>query len=40
MSESETLADYTELEREDFQAVYQYAERVGKRVERIKPPFS
>jgi uncharacterized protein (DUF433 family) len=32
MSESEILADYPELEREDFRAVYEYAARVGKRV--------
>jgi uncharacterized protein (DUF433 family) len=32
MSEDEILADYPELEREDFRAVYEYAARVGKRV--------
>jgi uncharacterized protein (DUF433 family) len=32
MSEGEILADYPELEHEDFQAVYEYAARVGKRV--------
>jgi uncharacterized protein (DUF433 family) len=32
MSESEILADYPELEHEDFRAVYEYAARVGKRV--------
>ena len=32
MSEGEILADYPELEREDFQAVYEYAARLGKRV--------
>jgi uncharacterized protein (DUF433 family) len=32
MSESEILADYPELEREDFPAVYEYAARVGRRV--------
>jgi len=32
MSESDILADYPELEPEDFPAVYEYAARVGKRV--------
>jgi uncharacterized protein (DUF433 family) len=32
MSENELLADYPELERKDFQAVYEYAARMGKRV--------
>jgi len=32
MSEGEILADYPELEQEDFQAVYEYAARLGKRV--------
>jgi uncharacterized protein (DUF433 family) len=32
MTESEILDDYPELEREDFQAVYEFAARVGKRV--------
>ncbi len=32
MSEGEILADYPELEQEDFRAVYGYAARVGKRV--------
>jgi uncharacterized protein (DUF433 family) len=32
MSEDEILADYPELEREDFRAVYEYTARVGKRV--------
>jgi uncharacterized protein (DUF433 family) len=32
MSEGEILADYPELEREDFPAVYEYAARVGRRV--------
>ena len=32
MSENEILADYPELQHEDFRAVYEYAARVGKRV--------
>jgi uncharacterized protein (DUF433 family) len=32
MSEREILADYPELEHEDFPAVYEYAARMGKRV--------
>jgi uncharacterized protein (DUF433 family) len=32
MTEGEILADYPELEQEDFRAVYEYAARVGKRV--------
>jgi uncharacterized protein (DUF433 family) len=32
MSENEILADHPELEREDFQAVYEYAAGAGKRV--------
>jgi uncharacterized protein (DUF433 family) len=28
MTENEILADYPELEREDFQAVYEYAARM------------
>jgi len=32
MSEGEILADYPELEQEDFQAVYEYAARLGKSV--------
>jgi uncharacterized protein (DUF433 family) len=32
MSENDILADYPELEREDFPAVYEYAARVGKHV--------
>ena len=32
MSEGEILADYPELEQEDFQAVYEYTARLGKRV--------
>ena len=32
MSEQQILADYPELEREDFPAVYEYAARVGRRI--------
>lgn len=32
MSEEEILADYPELEREDFLAVYEFAARLGQRV--------
>lgn len=32
MTEDEILADYPELEREDFRAVYEYAAALGKRV--------
>lgn len=32
MSEEDILADYPELEPEDFRAVYEYAARVGQRV--------
>ncbi len=32
MSESEILDDYPELERSDFQAVYEFAARAGKRM--------
>jgi uncharacterized protein (DUF433 family) len=32
MTEAEILADYPELEHEDFRAVYEYAALVGKRV--------
>ncbi len=32
MSEGQILADYPELEREDFRTVYEYAARVGKRI--------
>lgn len=32
MSEAEILADYPELEPEDFRAVYDYAARMGKHV--------
>ncbi len=31
-NEAEILADYPELEPEDFRAVYDYAVRVGRRV--------
>jgi uncharacterized protein (DUF433 family) len=31
-SESEILADYPELEADDFRAVFDYAARVGRRV--------
>ena len=32
MSQQEILADYPELEPADFQAVFDYASRVGRRV--------
>lgn len=32
MSEEQILADYPELERENFRAVFDYAARVGRRV--------
>ena len=32
MTEQEIIEDYPELEHEDFQAVYEYAARLGKRV--------
>ena len=32
MSQQEILADYPELEKEDFPAVYDYAARIGRRV--------
>jgi uncharacterized protein (DUF433 family) len=32
MSQQEILADYPELEEEDFPAVYDYAARIGRRV--------
>lgn len=32
MTEEEIIADYPELNRDDFRAVYEYAARVGKRV--------
>ena len=31
-SEEQILADYPELERDDFRAVFEYAARVGRRV--------
>ena len=31
-SEEQILADYPELEREDFRAVFEYAARMGRRV--------
>jgi uncharacterized protein (DUF433 family) len=31
-SEDEILADYPELERDDFKAVYEYAARLGRRI--------
>lgn len=31
-SEEDILADYPELKREDFKAVYEYAARLGRRV--------
>ena len=31
-SEEQILADYPELEREDFRAVFEYAARIGRRV--------
>jgi uncharacterized protein (DUF433 family) len=32
LGEEQILADYPELEKADFQAVYEYAARVGRRV--------
>ena len=32
MTEEQILADYPELERDDFRAVYEFAARVGKRI--------
>lgn len=32
MTEREILEDYPELEGEDFQAIYEYAARMGKRI--------
>ncbi|MGA2690098.1 MAG: DUF433 domain-containing protein [Candidatus Korobacteraceae bacterium] len=32
MSEEQIIADYPELEKEDFPAVFDYAARVGRRV--------
>ncbi len=32
MTEQEIISDYPELEPEDFQAVYDFAARMGKRV--------
>lgn len=32
MTEGQILADYPELEPDDFRAVYEYAARLGKRV--------
>jgi uncharacterized protein (DUF433 family) len=32
MSEEQIISDYPELEKDDFQAVFQYAARVGRRV--------
>ena len=34
MTEEQILADYPELNHDDFRAVYEYAARVGKRVAR------
>lgn len=31
-AEDEIIAEYLELERDDFRAVYEYAARLGKRV--------
>ena len=31
-SEEQIIADYPELEREDFPAIFEYAARVGRRV--------
>jgi uncharacterized protein (DUF433 family) len=31
-TEEEILADYPELEKEDFKAVYEYAARLGRRI--------
>jgi uncharacterized protein (DUF433 family) len=33
MSESEILEDYPELEQSDFRAVYDYAARLGRRLD-------
>jgi uncharacterized protein (DUF433 family) len=32
MSEEQILADYSELEKADFRAIFDYAARVGRRV--------
>jgi uncharacterized protein (DUF433 family) len=32
MSEEQIIADYPELEADDFRAVFEYAARVGRRV--------
>ena len=32
MSEEQIMTDYPELEKDDFQAVFEYAARVGRRV--------
>jgi uncharacterized protein (DUF433 family) len=32
MSEERILADYPELQKDDFKAVYEYAARLGRRV--------
>lgn len=32
MSEEQIIADYPELEKDDFRAVFDYAARVGRRV--------
>ena len=32
LTEDQIIADYPELEKEDFRAVYDYASRVGRRV--------
>jgi len=32
MTEGQILADYPEVEPDDFRAVYEYAARLGKRV--------
>ena len=32
MSEEQILADYPELQKDDFRAVYEYAARLGRRV--------
>ena len=32
MSEEQILADYPELEKDDFRAVYDFAARIGRRV--------
>jgi len=32
ISEEQILADYPELEKEDFRAVFDYAARIGRRV--------